>query len=58
VANIEEVGQKQLDTVQILWSWLVQLWILAAVSTFLVIRLFGSNLAQRFLSGIKQHLFP
>lgn len=41
-----------------LWPRLVELWILAAIVIFLVIRVLGSHSAQRLLSGFGRQNLP
>lgn len=53
----KERQNKSVEIPAVIWRWVVQVWILATIIAFIVIRVFGSHLAQQFLNGSK-HLFP
>ena len=40
-----------------IWRWVVQVWIIATIIAFVVIRVLGSNLGRTFLNWSK-HLSP
>ena len=53
----KERRDKSVQIAPVIWRWVVQLWILATIIAFIVIRVFGSHLARQFLNGSK-HFLP
>jgi hypothetical protein len=52
-----EIGGQYANFAGILWPRLVELWILAVIAFFFLIRVFGSHTWQRLVSGMgRQHL--
>jgi hypothetical protein len=53
-----EGGGKPAEIARLIWPRLAELWILMVIAVFFLIRVLGSHVAQRLLSGIGRRHLP
>jgi hypothetical protein len=54
--SVFERRPSQASALQQLWPRLIELWLLAVLATFFVIRILGSETGRRVLHGLRHHL--